>query len=357
MIGNPHKIKAKNLREKGYEQTQRRGQQNDVSLLALIQDLWEARLFLGFGAFFMFICATLFMAIAVPHYKARIVLGPANPMSGVDVSSLAGDERLGGLQFLAQRVGVQNSSDFTRFEHSFASADVAAILLDDQNIKHGLNIDTRWSSPFWSTHVDEPDFTPAKLAEYIDERVEFEPVGTSALKRFVYKHPSAEFAVYFLKRLHAAADTVIRDGVRQESESRIAYLNGLMVQTYNPEHRKVLTNLLMEQERLRMLVALDSDYAANVIEQARAVLKPVWPRKVLIYPTFVFVGLFLGFIIYQIQASYLYVHQKRHAVIKRDTMPSIHWINKENSNLNQPSLFDEDEEMSRKWYETGGAAE
>lgn len=66
----------------------------------------------------------------------------------------------------------------------------------------------------------------------------------------------------------------------------------------NPEHRRALTNLLMEQERVKMLVSIDQSYTATIVEPAANLPKPSWPKPLLILPIFMMIGAVLGFVLH-----------------------------------------------------------
>lgn len=261
-------------------------------------DLWRAKLYIaGFGVAGFF-TAMVFMLVSVPSYRAEIIVSPANPIQGAEVSSLLANDDFFALRYLVQRVGVSNSSDFMRFETTYAGPQVAAVLLGDPQVRRGLEADrsfvfsgpdTRWNA--------------ARLSQYIARRVRLEPVGQGPMRKLVYLHPDAGFAVYFLSRIQSAGDALIRKGIREDAGQRIAYLQEAIDSTNNPEHRKALTALLMEQERLRMLVSIDQSYAASVIEPASASYKSVWPDKILVVAGFVFAFALSGFITHTMRAE------------------------------------------------------
>ena len=99
-------------------------------------------------------------------------------------------------------------------------------------------------------------------------------------------------------RIHRVSDEIIRRRILYEVNGRVAYLNTALSATVNPDHRRNLTSLLIEQERLKMLVSLDQPYAATIVERPFVSSKPRWPDPYIIYAVFLFVGLLLGFIVY-----------------------------------------------------------
>jgi LPS O-antigen subunit length determinant protein (WzzB/FepE family) len=276
-------------REAGYEES-RVSETAEKTLADIAADLWQAKAFISLGVFAGILAAAVFIFTAVPHYRAQIIVSPASPMNGADVSALLADEDMVAIRSLVQRVGVANSADFTRFENTYSGPSVAALMLKDTRIPEGVAADRNFS------FSQNPETDSAeKLAAYIDKRVKLEPVGATALRRLVYMHPDRAFATYFLHRLHRTTDELIRQKLRQEAEQRIRHLQQAITETVNPEHRRNLTSLLMEQERLRMLVSIETPYAASVVEPAAAEIKAGWPATSLVFPAFMLAGAVVGF--------------------------------------------------------------
>lgn len=256
-------------------------------------DLWRGKAFIFGGILTGGFLAALFIFTAIPHYKAQMILSPANAMNGAEVSSLLADEGLSALRYLVQRTGVTNSSDFMRFENTYAGPSVAAFLLKDSKIIEGLMRDSTFGFS-----ADAREWTSGQLAEYTARRVRLDPVGSTSLRRMTYLHPDREFGSYFLYSLHRLTDELIRQKIRQEAMQRVRYLQQASEDTSNPDHRRALTALLMEQERLLMLVSIETAYAASVIEPPSVSTKPVWPDALLVFPVFISVGAVLGFVLF-----------------------------------------------------------
>src|SRR5690606_32907699 len=104
----------------------------------LLRDLWRAKAAVAALALAGLVLSFIFIVSATPYYKASMIVSPASPMNGAEVSSLLANDDLFALRYLVQRVGVANSSDFLRFEHVYDGPSVAAMLLQDPNILSGL---------------------------------------------------------------------------------------------------------------------------------------------------------------------------------------------------------------------------
>lgn len=136
------------------------------------------------------------------------------------------------------------------------------------------------------------------LSEYLNKRVHLEPLsGSSSLRRLSYMHPDKKFAAELLTRIHRITDEMIRARILVETNQRIEYLNNSLASTSNPDHKRSLTALLMEQERQKMMVSLDQPYSAYIVEPDFVYSRTYWPDPYAIYPVFVFIWLLLGYFV------------------------------------------------------------
>ena len=254
----------------------------------LMRSVWQARLYVFVGVLAGLVCAYLFMAFAVPHSKASLVLAPANPMQMTSVEE----------QGTRQATKPPSDISLVKFEATFKGIGVAGLLLRDPEITNGLSRDVSFSFS-----DPERDWTVEKLSEYIAERVVVNPVGESDLIALEYFHPDKAFATTFLNRLHMVSDGLIRHGLRKDVSERIAYITTAMAEVNNPDHRRAMTDLLMEQERLKMLVSIDQPYAAAIVVPAASSVKALWPDPLLVYSAFILVGAFLGFVVFEIRVT------------------------------------------------------
>lgn len=265
----------------------------EKTLQEVLHDVVKARTFIIAGALFGAVIALVVGLCSVPQYKAQMIVGPAQPLNGAEVSSLLANDNLFALRHLVQRVGSMNDTDFLRFENIYDGPSIAEELLKEKTIRRGMAVARRFK------FMAPPEIsTSADLAEYLHKNVKLDPVAATTLRRLIYSHPDPQFAAYFLKRIHDLSDRHIRNDIKRDTTQRVAYLRKAMEDASNPEHRRALTTLLMEQERLRMLVSIDQPYAAAVIEPPAAKSHPVWPDYPFLFSILMLGFGFLGFIVY-----------------------------------------------------------
>lgn len=264
----------------------------------LLEEIRQAGAWMTAGIIVMGALAVLFIFMATPFYQAQMILSPARPMNGVEISLSSGGDNFFAERYLTQRNSSGSIDDFARFESMYAGPSVATKLLEDEKILRGLSFDKNFEFS-----ESREKWTPEELAEYIKRRVKLQPVGATAMRRMVYLHPSREFGVYFLHRVHRVTDEMIRAAVRMEAGERIDYLQKTGETAVNPEHRRALTALLLEQEQLRMLASIDQPYAAAIIEPPANLPKAQWPDVLLLVPAFMFAVALAGFMLHGMRTA------------------------------------------------------
>jgi len=221
-----------------------------------------------------------------------MIVAPADGYALGDYASSIENDRMASLPFWRPKDQEGASTDFYRFIHTLRGTAVAEILIKDDSVLKNIN------------KVADPDIiTAEELSVYLKQKMNVNPLGATSLRRLHYSHPDKEFAAALLRKLHLVADQMIRRDRRRQSQSRIEYLQNALRRTTNPDHRKGITNLLMQQEHIQMLANLDEAYAAIIVEPASTYPKPIWPNKPLIYLVFSFIGLMLGYSIWCLRQS------------------------------------------------------
>lgn len=264
----------------------------EKTLFDVLRDMWAARRSMVIFGVVGLVLAIAFLGIARGYKRADMILSPANPMGGLVAASLPAQE---GTISVQDEGGVHDLA-FLRFENTYMGPRVAAILLKDQSVMAGLAKDRAF--------VFSGGFVPGnaqELAAYIKKRVHIEPVSGTPLRRLRYAHPDGAFAALFLTHIYAVTDELIRAQALREVQARAAYLDKTIAETADANHRRVLTDILMIQERLRMLVSIDQPFSAAIIEPASALPRRAWPQVKLIVPLFVFLGMLLGFVVHGVR--------------------------------------------------------
>jgi len=258
---------------------------NEISLKDLFYLIWKAKFFVLMGLILGLIGGFLFINFAVPTYKGVMIVAPADGYALGDYASTIEHDQIAALPFWRPKTMEGVSPDFYRFVHTLRGPSVAKILMNDKAVLNRINDKL-------STAIK----TPAELAVYLSRHVRIDPLGATPLRKITYQHPDQEFSAAMLRKLHLVADQMIRRDRRRQSQSRIEYLENMLQKTINPDHRKGITNLLMQQEHIQMLANLNEAYAAIMVEPASASPKPTWPNKPLVYLVGALIGMMIGFV-------------------------------------------------------------
>ncbi len=265
----------------------------EPTLADVLRDVWRARLLVLIGAVVWLVAGFIFLHAAVPQYRAEMIVAPVSRGSAPDLSGMMPDNAGAAMQFVLQSFGSGDSSDFMRFEAILREPTVAARLLQDEKIRQGLGQARRWN------FMPAPPLDSApRLAAWLQDNLDIEPVGATHLQRIIFRHPDPAFAALMLRRIYDTTDDLIRAEREDTTAQRIAYLEKTIDQTANPDHKRDLTKLLMDQEQIAMILAVHEPFAASLAEPPASGAKPDWPRKPLVILSFMLVGIFLGYVVH-----------------------------------------------------------
>lgn len=262
----------------------------EPTLADLLTSLWAAKFHILFFAGIFLVIAFFIVLFSTPLYRASMIVAPADGYALGDYASSVSEGEALTIPFWRPREADGISTDFHRFVYTVKGPAVATILLKDPAVLSGIARDGSFSSTSKKWSAEE-------LADYLSRKLKIEHLGTTPLRRLSYNHPDPVFAAAFLRKIHLVSDQLIRRDRRRQSESRINYLTGTLQKTVNPDHRKGIANLLMQQEHIQMLANLDEAYAAIVVEPPASSPRPVWPAKAILFAVFALVGGGIGYIV------------------------------------------------------------
>lgn len=257
------------------------------SLPHLLNRVWQKREYvlqgIGIGA----VVAIALMVLLKPHYEATMIVAPPSHDSRTD-------SFVEGVFVYAPEVEAKiptGSPDFIRFEQSLRGAAVANLLFKMDGMTAQISKDTTWRG------LSRSITTPEDLAHYLDNHITIETLGATSSRKITYRHPDPEFAVKLLTMIRKADDQIIRTSMKTETETKIDWLKSEFQKTLNPDHKRALAQLLMSEERRRMLLSLDTPYAVSVVEEASASSQAAVPNRMMIAVILVVVGAICGAIV------------------------------------------------------------
>ncbi|MBU6235312.1 MAG: hypothetical protein KGQ41_05670 [Alphaproteobacteria bacterium] len=245
---------------------------------------WAARRTVLMGAGAGLLLAVLVCLLAPAKWEARMTIGPAGRGTGPDLSAFLPASESPTIQYLLQRVGSMAAADFAVYETLLTSPRIASSLLKDQTLK-----------PRLGNLCGGCDADTSKLSGWLEGHVRIRPVAATQMRRITLALHDKTLATDLLRALHRLADETIRADVRLKTDQRIVYLREKMAEVVNPAQRDALVALLKEQERQSMMVGIDNDFAAEMIDPPSIPVRPVFPNPVLLLPLFILLGAAGGF--------------------------------------------------------------
>ncbi len=262
--------------------------------------LWAHRRagLIGLGTGFVL---AILLCLALPKcWEARMTIGPAGHAAGADLSAFLPASESPTVQYLMQRVGSLTAADYAVYETLTTSPRLAAALQKDETIKNRLGKLCR-----------ECATEPAALAQWLEQNLRSRPLGATQMRRVTIRLHDRVLAADLLRAVHRLADETIRADARIRTDQRIAYLRAQLASTPNPDHRDALVALLKEQERTRMMVGIDRDFAAEAIDPPGIANSPVFPNPVLMLPVCMLLGLIAGLLCGLVRATEGFGKQSR----------------------------------------------
>lgn len=246
--------------------------------------IWQRKLFVLVGIGGGLLIALLLSLFLKPQFEASMIVAP--PLHDTRTNSF-----VDGVMVYAPDIAARiptGSPEFIRFEQSLRGVAVANLLFRMDNIANKVGEDTLWRGMSGTISTAED------LSLALQKNIQIEPIGTTASRKITYLHPDPEFAVKLLVLMRKVDDQIIRTSMKAETETKIEWLKTEFQKTLNPDHRAALVQLLMSEERRRMLLSLDTPYAVNVVEEASASPRPVIPNHPLIFLAMALVGALCG---------------------------------------------------------------
>lgn len=230
-----------------------------------------------------------------PVWRTTMIVGPTEnasiPSLGSFISKAAADAPA--LQYFVERIDAGQSTDFTLYETMIDSPQILEKMLQQDD-------------------VTVPQQNLDDLRRWMDQNFAVRAHGMTGFKRIMLDHTDKNAAPIMLAALHNITDQTIRADKAAKTEKRISYLNQQLNRTRNADHRDALIALLKEEEQIAMMIAIDDNFAAQVIAPPILSVRPIAPNPVILFPVLMGVGVLVGLIFSQIRHAVLYsFHQKK----------------------------------------------
>jgi len=272
----------------------------------IILTLWSSRWRLIGGMLMGFLIACAVVLIIRPQYTIKMVVGPisANGPAGMGtpaarIQELRRDNN--------NSNGADTLTDYDRYLQLLTSPAVADALIRNVPDILPTMFPDRWDKHRQQWHLPLKAWpgeiinrarggaaweapTAGELAARLESMLQQRVIGATTMHELRMRYPDRGFGITLLYAMHEAADGVLREEAARRSAAISEYIQK-QLQTVNlAEHRQMLSELLAEQERIRILVA-DLPYAADIVEAPNAPEQPDTPQP---WPILIF-GIVIGF--------------------------------------------------------------
>lgn len=268
-----------------------------ITLSDIMRAARHAKKHILIGALLGAIAACIIIITAIPATRATMLLAPAENLNHTNKSA-PDDKNMAILRLLASASGSSSSVYFEQFITTLTGPSTARIIMSDPKIIDGITKDLRFS---FTPHVTS--WTPEKISAYLKKQVKISAVGVTPIKKLEYWHPSPDFAVYLLARLHSATDQKIRAAKQISAQERKDHLKAQISTIQQTDHKRVMGDLLQEQERILMFSAINQPFSANIIEPASAHYKPQWPPRAILILICIAVGAMTGYGVHSLRRT------------------------------------------------------
>ena len=217
------------------------------------------------------VIAAVILMFQKPVYQAEMIVSPTERTGVPSLSSFLPKAAANApaLQYFVERIDASQSTDFTVFE----------TLITSPAIHHQINKDM------------------VKSHRWLAKRLQIRPVGLSQFRKIILRDTNKDKLIPILNTLYRLTDQSIRDDKKMKTARRISYLNEQLKTTFNPDHRDAIIALLKEQEQTKMMVSIDNHFAANIIQPAIILEKPIAPNWKILFPILIALGGFLGLVV------------------------------------------------------------
>ncbi len=279
---------------------------NEIRLTEVADMLRQhKRVLFGFPLIFL-ILAVCYLHFAENKYSVvlkvtpTISVTPTVPAGIGNLASLAGISIPGGLESIA----------FDLYLEGIKSRETSAVIATNQTLMQHIfpaewDEDAgEWTKPSGIMPAllrlikavlgasDGPWQPPdaGRVNEFLDEEVNIVRDRNSPVVTILMQHSQPEVAQSLLGALHDSVDSALRKKELDRTTSYVEYLKERMTNVSVTEYRQALYEVIVEQEKRRMVASSDLPFAAEPFGKPTASPQPIKPR-----PTFVLIlSLFLG---------------------------------------------------------------
>jgi uncharacterized protein involved in exopolysaccharide biosynthesis len=138
------------------------------------------------------------------------------------------------------------------------------------------------------------DTSAQAVAEFLRKNLNQEQDRDSPITTLSLDATDAEVARQTLGYLHRYSDDQIKQAIYQQTQSKLEYLQRRLQNVTVNDYRQTLIGLILDQEKILMLIQPNLPFAAEALEQPEVLTEPSSPKKTRILALAGLLGLVLG---------------------------------------------------------------
>ncbi|WP_372396760.1 hypothetical protein ABMY26_21905 [Azospirillum sp. HJ39] len=241
--------------------------------------------------------------LVTPAYTATMVIGPTarvgSAAMGARVPALSGRESAAVAE---PGAGDESLSDYARYLELFGTGPVADRLAREPALLRALFPERwdgeagRWRPPpgllpavkrMLLALVGREDWVEPdgeRVARALRDRLVIDMLRSGPMRRITLRHADRATALDLIGWIASATDAHLRMEAARRSAAQIAHIKARLAAITVAEHRQALSDLLLDQERVAMMIGVDLPFAADMVQPPSAPALPDWPNPAVVVP-------------------------------------------------------------------------
>lgn len=272
----------------------------------LIASGWRHRWLVALVVLVALALGVAWIVVSPTRYTSRLVVMPTEASQQLsDLLRNAGSSVIA--SSLGSLTGTEQITYFDRFSKQLTAVSTAAALKEHPNLVESL-MGLRWNDErkIWEgdsvlTQVKaalgldtSADTSAQAVAEFLRRNLVQEQDRNSPITTLSLDAADAEVARQTLGYLHQYSDDQIKQAIYQQTQSKLEYLQRRLQSVTVNDYRQTLIGLILDQEKILMLIQPNLPFAAEALEKPEILIEPSSPKKGRILVVALLLGLLIG---------------------------------------------------------------
>jgi uncharacterized protein involved in exopolysaccharide biosynthesis len=240
------------------------------------------------------------------RYTSRLIVMPTEASQQLsDLLRNSGGSSLA--SSLGSLTGSEQVTYFDKFSKQLTSVGTAGSLKAHSGLIEGL-MDLRWNDQkkIWeSTSIATPikaalgldttaDTSAQAVAEFLRKNLGQEQDRDTPITTLSIDAQDAEVARQTLALIYQYSDDQIKKSTYEQTQSKLEYLQRRLQSVTVNDYRQTLIGLILDQEKILMLIQPNLPFAAQTLEQPEILSEPSSPKKGRTLIAAILIGLVVG---------------------------------------------------------------